>query len=205
MPRNRSRAAPQRIVGLGVGGTSSSRLRSMKPVSISPAGEIRWSSALNRKPALVRTGHTSTPSRHVGEPGDRLRALVAAGDQLGDHRVVIGRDCIALLDPGFDPPSVVAQSKCSSRPDARQEALAPGPRHRAAPRSRGHRSPARPALAAAARRSPPATAIRPDPAPVISSVTGCSTCSRVFISMNQMRSAAAPPASAMNSTVPAPS
>ena len=37
------------------------------------------------------------------------------------------------------------------------------------------------------------------------SVTGCSTCSRVFISMNQMRSADKPPeASAMNSMVPAP-
>jgi hypothetical protein len=40
---------------------------------------------------------------------------------------------------------------------------------------------------------------------VISSVTGCSTCSRVFISMNQMRSGRRPSdASAMNSTVPAP-
>ncbi len=41
--------------------------------------------------------------------------------------------------------------------------------------------------------------------PVIASVTGCSTCSRVFISMNQIRSARRPSdASAMNSTVPAP-
>jgi hypothetical protein len=41
---------------------------------------------------------------------------------------------------------------------------------------------------------------------VISSVTGCSTCSRVFISMNQMRSARRPfDASAINSIVPAPS
>ena len=47
--------------------------------------------------------------------------------------------------------------------------------------------------------------------PVISSVTQCSTCSRVFISMNQMRSARRPEppsflsdVSAMNSMVPAP-
>ena len=41
--------------------------------------------------------------------------------------------------------------------------------------------------------------------PVIASVTGCSTCSRVFISMNQIRSARSPSdASAMNSMVPAP-
>ena len=41
--------------------------------------------------------------------------------------------------------------------------------------------------------------------PVMDSVTGCSTCSRVFISMNQMRSAFSPSeASAMNSMVPAP-
>jgi hypothetical protein len=38
-----------------------------------------------------------------------------------------------------------------------------------------------------------------------SSVTGCSTWSRVFISMNQMRSGFSPSdASAMNSIVPAP-
>ncbi len=37
------------------------------------------------------------------------------------------------------------------------------------------------------------------------SVTGCSTWSRVFISMNQKRSGLSPSeASAMNSTVPAP-
>ena len=41
--------------------------------------------------------------------------------------------------------------------------------------------------------------------PVIASVTGCSTCSRVFISMNQKRSGRSPSRpSAMNSTVPAP-
>jgi hypothetical protein len=40
---------------------------------------------------------------------------------------------------------------------------------------------------------------------VISSVTGCSTCRRVFISMKKMRSAESPSlASAMNSIVPAP-
>ena len=41
--------------------------------------------------------------------------------------------------------------------------------------------------------------------PVIASVTGCSTCRRVFISMNQNAPERSPAAaSAMNSTVPAP-
>ena len=71
---------------------------------------------------MVRTGHTSTSSRIAGQLADRLGAVVAPGDQLGDHRVVEGRDRIAFLDAGFDP-AFVAQIEMLEPPDARQEAL----------------------------------------------------------------------------------
>ena len=53
---------------------------------------------------------------------DRFRAIVAARDQLGDHRVVEGRDRIALLDTGLDA-AVFAEVEMVERPDARQKAL----------------------------------------------------------------------------------
>ncbi len=37
------------------------------------------------------------------QPGERLRAVPAPGDDLGDHRVVLRRDDVALAEPGVDP------------------------------------------------------------------------------------------------------
>ena len=71
---------------------------------------------------MVLTGQTSTSSSIAGELVDRLVAVVAAGDQLGDHRVVEGRDRVAFLDAGLDA-AVVAQVEMLEPADARQEAL----------------------------------------------------------------------------------
>jgi hypothetical protein len=46
------------------------------------------------------------PVEHGRERVDRLVAIGAAGDQLGDHRIVERRDCVALLHPGLDPSSI---------------------------------------------------------------------------------------------------
>ena len=59
----------------------------------------------------------------------------------------------------------------------------------------------RPAPAAAARRAATRSCHSTRSTPVSASVTGCSTCRRVFISMNQKCAARA---SSRNSTVPAP-
>ena len=87
----------------------------------------------------------------------------------------------------------------------RAESRSTDPRHRAAPPSPSRRSRARPGASAASRPLATRSCHSTRSWPVISSVTGCSTWSRVFISMNQMRSARRPSlASAMNSIVPAP-
>ena len=69
------------------------------------------------------------------------------------------------------------------RAAGRAPAVRPGPRRTAGPRSRRRAAPAGRPAAAPPRRS--AAARRPGRAPVTHSVTGCSTCSRVFISRNQ--------------------
>ena len=38
----------------------------------------------------------------AAQPGQRLLAGAAVGDDLGDHRVEVGRDGVALGDPGVD-------------------------------------------------------------------------------------------------------
>ena len=149
-----------------------------------------------RKAALVFTGQHSTcsssrrPAASIASP-----RCAPCDDQLGDHRIVIGRDRRRL-----------PRRRCRRAPRLHAAEMRNG---RARPvegrkpcdrilriEPRLHRPavdrklvlPLRQRLAA----TPPAAAIRPDPAPVISSVTGCSTWSRVFISMNQMRSARRP-------------
>ena len=163
----------------------------MKPVSSSAAAESRMKQRVEQEAGVGPDRPDLDLVEHVGEPGNRLVAVIAVGDQLGDHRVVERRDLVAFLDPGFDP-AFVAQVEMLEPPDARQEAL----RRVLGIQPRLDRpavdAAARPASSAASPRSPRAVAIRPGRRPVISSVTGCSTCSRVFISMNQMRSARRP-------------
>ena len=121
----------------------------------------------------------------------------AVGDHLGDHRVVVGADDAAGLDRGVDahaaPGSApAAPARRTGRScgvlgvDARLDRVAV------------QRDARRRAASPAATRSCSSTRSRP----VTSSVTGCSTCSRAFISRKKCVDGSS--ASAMNSTVPAP-
>ena len=81
---------------------------------------------LVRRPAADDHDHLGQRS---SEPGDRLVTVAPAGDDLGDHRVVLGRDHVALGDAGVD---------ADARPDrearASRSSRAPGRSHVADPR-----------------------------------------------------------------------
>ena len=111
-------------------------------------------------------------------------ARLAVGAELGDHRVVEHRDLAALVDAGIDAHVGPGRAARDSSPAGRSTAGSCGtdPRHRAAPRPPSRRA-SRPfcwngSFSPAATRIISSTRSRP----VISSVTGCSTCRRVFIS-----------------------
>ena len=137
-----------------------------------------------RKAMLWRDAGDVEPVERVAQPRDRLVAVGAIGEQLGDHRVV---DRCEISAPSIDA-AVDARRRrrpaASSAPAGRSTAgnCASGPRHRPAPRSpsrsastsscaNGSFSPAAMRIISSTRSSP-----------VTISVTGCSTCSRVFIS-----------------------
>ena len=86
-------AAPRQIASSGSGsGTSSSSLRAMKPVSISRRAESRVKQRVEQEAGVGLDRPDLDLVEHAGQLADRLVAVVAAGDQLGDHRVVEGRD-----------------------------------------------------------------------------------------------------------------
>ena len=127
-------------------------------------------------------------------------------DHLGDHRIVERRD---RARPARTPVSMrslrVRKLQRQQRAGRRQEAA----RRILGIEPRLDRMAVRCGIASCVSGSGSPAATRnchsTRSSPVIASVTGCSTCSRVFISMNQKPSAAGPSTpSAMNSTVPAP-
>ena len=108
------------------------------------------------------------------------------GDDLGQHRVVVGADDGAHGQRAVDAdagPGRLDAARARCRPAAGSRG--PGPRRRPGPRSRARRGETSPwssgSRSPAAIRSCCSTRSRP----VTSSVTGCSTCSRVFISMKK--------------------
>ena len=152
-----------------------------------------------RKATLVcRPDDVGVAQRRV-EPRQRLRAVVAPDDQLGDHRVVVRADRVAFVEAAVDAHrrrrrGSARRRRCAGRPRARPA------RHRQ--RAGGGQEVGLGVLGADARLdrvaadasaascvsgsgSPAATRSchSTRSRPVIASVTGCSTCSRVFISM----------------------
>ena len=79
--------------------------RSSQPVSIVPARTSGRSSRSSRNDLLVVPPRTITIIwlERAVQPGQRLVAVAAGGDHLGDHRVELGRDHVALGDAGVDP------------------------------------------------------------------------------------------------------
>ena len=206
LSRASSRAAPNAAAARSPPArpTSVAKFRSMKPVSNVPArnSSARQSAASSAR-LVCGPGRDGVVERR-GKLVERRLAGRRMRDHLGDHRIVVRRDRAALLDAGIDTHAVgeiAAPAACRSTAETR----APDPRHRCAPRRRGPAS----GTASCVSGSFSPAAIRnchsTRSSPVIASVTGCSTCSRVFISMNQTPSGRSPfEPSAMNSTVPAP-
>ena len=157
-----------------------------------------------RNATLVRGPRINVRSSASASRSSAASPCRPVGDELGDHRVVVGRHLAARLDAAVDADivaAIAAQQSCRSTAESRSR----DPPHRCALRRRDHRSGLAPGSAAdfspAATRNCHSTRS----SPVISSVTGCSTCSRVFISMNQNAPARRPRVpSATNSMVPAP-
>ena len=178
----------------------------MSPVSTSPARNSGCATSRDRKGRLVVTPASSTAPKRAGEAVERRRAVGAVGDDLGEHRVVVRGDGIALAHAVVDAQIPGRRREREMRDGAgggEESALGVfgvDPRLDRVPGDRQRRLPGRQRLAG---RDPDLHSTRS--VPVTISVTGCSTWSRVFISMNQKRSSRSPcEASAMNSTVPAP-
>ena len=114
-----------------------------------------------------------------------LGAIGAVDDQLGDHRVVERRDRVALLDAGVDAHRIALRRRreMDQAPGRRQEALVRDPRRRCAPRSRGREMASSSCVSGSASPKATRSCHSTRSSPVIISVTGCSTCRRVFISM----------------------
>ena len=88
--------------------------RRSPPAAPAAPGTRGWSS----QPA------TRVASSACAEPRQRDRPRRPVRDQLGDHRVVEGRDRVALLDPGLDAHARPGSAKCVSGPVAGRKPFA---------------------------------------------------------------------------------
>ena len=174
--RERGGARRARPARRSSGGSTGSR-RPIRPVSISPARTSSRASSERRKPTFVARPRIAVLGQRAVQAGERGRAVRAVGDHLGDHRVVVGADHRAGLDRGVDAHAVrVARPAAPGRRTGRSCASSALMRASIAwPR---HARPRTSSASPAATRSCSSTRSRP----VTSSVTGCSTCSRAFIS-----------------------
>ena len=136
-----------------------------------------------RRARLVTTPRTRVRRSAADMRSHRLGAVPAPGDELGQQRVVVDRDLGARGDAGSRSgrrgPRAPRGAGCGRAKAGRR---CRGPRRRAGTPGRG-RGRATSACAIGSGR-PAATSIwrRTMSRPVTASVTGCSTCRRVFIS-----------------------
>ncbi len=166
-----------------------------------PRRTAGWRTSQRRNAEVRRQAEDHGLVERRGQSGEGLGAVGAVGDDLRQHRVEPARHLVAGGDPGIDADARrrPASAAPSTRPGRRQE---PGLRvlgveadlDRVAARA-GRRACPNPSGSPAAIRIWSATRSRP----VTSSVTGCSTWSRVFIS----RKKTSPRSSRRNSQVPA--
>jgi hypothetical protein len=174
--------------------------RSRKPVSTSPAAKRRVRGQRAQQRQVGRDAGDGGVGERLAQPAEALGAIEAVHDQLGEQRVVMMADLVTLLDARVEADGRMPVGRAQApdaaggghevvgrvlRVDARLDGVA-APRNLRLRQRQG--SPE-------ATRSCHSTRSRP----VTISVTGCSTCSRVFISMNQNSRSGL----TMNSTVPA--
>ena len=147
-----------------------------------PRDEVRLGGEPRQKLEIAAQSEDRRLGKGGRAPSDRACPILAPGDDLGDHGVVIGRDRIALPHPGIDPRHLRRRKAQAVQPPGLRDKIACGvlgiePRlDRMAAQTRsswrnGSGSPA-------ATRNCHSTRSNP----VTISVTGCSTWSRVFIS-----------------------
>ena len=139
--RRARRAARRRRAAALAGGNSRSPARAR---SARCRGR-RWRTTASRPAAPRNSTLLATPTiRYARQRRRCMRASaparsVAVDDQLGDHRVVVRRDRVALLDAGVD--AHVTRSPAAARGGRSVRSTAgsrgPDPRRRCAPRSRG--------------------------------------------------------------------
>ncbi len=182
----------------------SSPCRSRKPVSVCPATKAGWRTVRTSRSRLVVTPWMRARARAPARAAAASDRVGPVGDDLGQHGVVVRADHRSRLDSAVHPDrsSLVADLE-PVQPPGRGQPVAgrvlgvePGlDRMAAGTRSPPPRAPRRGRAAPAATRS----CNRTRSSPVTASVTGCSTCSRVFIS----RKNGSPFRSTTNSTVPA--
>ena len=154
-------------------------------VSKSPARKSGWWSTRSKKGSVVLIPRTlySLTARRMRRIASR--AAVAAGHELGDERVVVDGDRVALVDAAVVAHAGAARGRAGPGSGRGwEEARGPGPPRRRGTRSRGPAAPGPPGAKGSG--SPCATRICSftRSSPVTISVTGCSTCRRVFISRN---------------------
>src|SRR6266511_4144482 len=102
MPRPRPAAAPRRRTGEG----AAPRRSACRPSRCRPrrrAGPGLQQLQQERLVAGPAADDDGALRQRPAEPGQRLAAVAAPGDQLGDHRVELGRDAVARGDSGVDP------------------------------------------------------------------------------------------------------
>ena len=200
--RERCRGRPQASSGIAAASAQSSggQIRSSVSVRASPASTTGWRTSQRRKRRFVTRPRTTVVVERAGEPVEGRRAVRRPRPRSSRASGRTGRRSRPRLDPGVDPDPLAGRpAERLDPPGRRQEAglgvlgveadldRVTGRRRRSRCRS--------PSGSPAAIRSWSATRSRP----VTSSVTGCSTWRRVFISRKRV----APRSSSRNSQVPA--
>ena len=166
------------------------RLEAVEPAGVDLAGaQLRAAEQLEQEAlvggALVERDHRV--GDRAAQAGDRLLARAAVGDDLGDHRVELRRDRVALGDAAVD-----ADARPRRQPQQRDAGPGAGAKPRAGSSALRRTSIAWPRGGGGSPSSRPPAAMwscsRTRSAPVTISVTGCSTWSRALTSMNEKRS-----------------
>ena len=93
--------------------------RSSQAVSAVPATTSGRSSRSSRNDLVVvpPAQDDGGLAQRAAQPGQRLGAVAAPGDDLGDHRVVQRRDDVADAEAGVDPHAGAGRQRASARPD----------------------------------------------------------------------------------------
>ena len=117
-------------------GTSNSTFRSINPVSIFAASKSGCRKARCQETGICSHRPDFDIFKNPRELADSFLTVVAAADQLRDHRVVEWRDRVTFLGAGLDAPFLVrGRNGRACRRSAGSPS--PGPRRTTAPRSRG--------------------------------------------------------------------